>query len=494
MIRRFRPFLRGLSTTRTGTLGVALTTSSALLLVFMLLLQTAGVTGNSYAGLLTFLMLPGLFILGLILIPVGWAQLRRRTGKSTQELLTRSFPDDMIKADTFGSSLAVTIAGLTVVNLMVIGFGGAAILHHMDTPEFCGTTCHTVMNPEWVTYTSSPHAHVACVECHVGEGGKALIDAKLNGLRQMWLVTTGGYNRPIPTPVHTLRPARETCEKCHWPDKFYGDRIKSFMRFDADSASTARYSTLALKVGAGGQEGKIHWHVSAANEVRYQPVSDNHMQMAWVEVKRDGEYHRYVNRRAILPDADELPPMRTVDCVDCHNRATHVYQTPEDVVDELMAEGKIDRTVPWAKAASMQAITATVKSSDSREAAIAGALRGFYQRRDPSVLHRHLRGIDGMITELAAAHTRNVHPEMKVDWGNYPSHLGHRQGRAGCFRCHNNELVDSEGQSINADCTLCHSILAFDSPSPFRYLEPVQPAQPDSAMHIYLQQEFTGAR
>ena len=138
MIRRFRPFLRGLSTTRTGTLGVALTTSSALLLVFVLLLQMAGVTGNSYAGLLTFLLVPGLFILGLILIPVGWSQLRRRTGKSTQELLTQAFPDDMIKADTFGSSLAVTIAGLTVVNAGTVNRDGFSI-PVIDEPVAYGT-------------------------------------------------------------------------------------------------------------------------------------------------------------------------------------------------------------------------------------------------------------------------------------------------------------------------------------------------------------------
>ena len=239
MIRRFRAFLRGLSTTRTGTLGVALTTSSFLLLVFLLLLQQAGVMGNSYSGLLTFLLLPALFLLGLLLIPIGWYKLKKRTGLSTEQLLHERFsPDDMIRSKPLGSGIAMTVAGLTVVNLLLMGFGGAAILHHMDSPEFCGTTCHTVMNPEWVTYRTSPHAHVACVECHVGEGTEALIDAKLNGLRQMWLVTTGGYNRPIPTPVHTLRPARETCEKCHWAEKKHGRRLKLITRYQTDEAST----------------------------------------------------------------------------------------------------------------------------------------------------------------------------------------------------------------------------------------------------------------
>ncbi|HOX25342.1 MAG TPA: NapC/NirT family cytochrome c [Candidatus Krumholzibacteria bacterium] len=491
MLWRMRAFLKGLSTTRTGTLGVALTTSSFLLLVFLLLLQAAGVLGNSYAGLLTFLALPGVFVAGLLLIPVGWRRLQRRTGLSTAELLRTQFPPGLVQASPFGSSLALTIAGLTVVNLLFLGFGGAAILHHMDTPEFCGTTCHAVMNPEWVTYQSSPHAHVPCVECHVGEGADALIDAKLNGLRQMWLVTVGGYRRPIPTPVTTLRPARETCEKCHWPDKFYGDRIKTIARFAADEQSTPRFTTLALKVGAGGQAGKIHWHVAADNEVRYQALDESRLVIDWVEVKRGDRYHRFTNRRAIPRDAAP-PAARTLDCIDCHNRATHVYRQAEDVVDELLADGTLDRTLPWAKAAALAAIATTVPRDADREAAIAGALRAFYRRQDPRALARHPAGLDEMARALAAAHARNVHPQMNVDWGTYPSHLGHRQGRAGCFRCHNQDLVDDSGRAISSDCTLCHSLLAFESPSPFQYLEPVRPAQPDSAMHVYLQAEFTG--
>jgi hypothetical protein len=491
MLQRFQAFLRGLSTTRTGALGVALTTSSFLLLLFLLLLQGAGVMGNSYSGLLTFMALPGLFMLGLVLIPLGWRQLQKRTGLSTEQLLRERFPDHMVKANPLGSGLAFTIAGLTVVNLLFLGFGGAAILHHMDTPQFCGTTCHEVMGPEWATYQSSPHAHVACVECHVGEGAGALIDAKLNGLRQMWLVTTGGFNRPIPTPVHTLRPARETCEKCHWPDKFYGDRIKTFARFEPDTTSTPHFSTLALKVGAGGEEGAIHWHVSAETEVVYQPVDESREQMLWVEVRQGDEVVRWQNPRAIVPADHHLPEPRTMDCIDCHNRATHVYELPEDVVDELMAEGKISRHVPWAKAAALAAIKTTVREDQSPETAIAAALRGYYRRQDPGVLDRHLAALDVMAVELARAHERNVHPGMKVAWGEYRSHIGHRTDTHGCSRCHGAGLVNDRGEGIDDDCTLCHSLLAYESATPFRFLEPLQPAQPDSAMQVYLRDEFT---
>jgi hypothetical protein len=494
MLRRFQAFLGGLSATRTGTLGVVLTTSSFFALLLLLGLQGAGAVGNSYAGLVTFLLLPGLFVLGLLLIPLGWWQLRRRTGKTTGELLDQRFGQDLTRRGPLASGIGLLVAGLTVINLAFLGFGGGAILHHMDSPEFCGTTCHTVMNPEWVTYQSSPHAHVACVECHVGEGTEALVDAKLNGLRQMWLVTVGGYNRPIPTPVHELRPARETCEKCHWPEKFYGDRIKTFERFALDREATPRFSTLALKVGAAGQEQKIHWHVGDQNEVRYQPLTEDRLRMDWVEVKRGDTYHRFTNRRAVRqPEATAAHSgVRVMDCIDCHNRATHIYRRPEDVADRLLADGTLDAGVPWAKAAALAALTTTIDRGDNRERAMAEAMRGFYRGREPDVLDRYPGQLDRMAAELAAAHRRNVHPEMRIDWGTYPSHLGHEHGEAGCFRCHNENLVDAEGNTISSDCTLCHSLLAFESPSPFRYLEPLEPAQPDSAMHVYLQAEFTG--
>jgi len=222
------------------------------------------------------------------------------------------------------------------------------------------------------------------------------------------------------------------------------------------------------------------------------------MQMDWVEVKRGDTFHRFENRRKISGHAstaghgEHATEVRTMDCIDCHNRATHVYQTPEDVVDNLLAEGAIDAGMPWAKAAGLAALNITVPEGRNTEEAIGRALRGYYRRKDPEVLKRFISQFDVMTVELAKAYERNVHPAMLVDWGNYPSHLGHRQGQAGCFRCHNSDMVDEAGESISSDCTLCHSILAFESPTPFRYLEPVQTAQPDSAMHVYLQAEFTG--
>jgi len=382
-----------------------------------------------------------------------------------------------------------------VVNILFIGIGGARMLHFMDSPKFCGTACHSVMEPEWVAYQNSPHAHVRCVDCHVGEGAEALLDAKLNGLWQVVSATFDLYEQPIPTPVHQLRPARETCEKCHWPDKFYGDRIKTFPKFGFDQESKPRHTTLALKVGsgAGDSQGTIHWHIAEANEVRYQAGDEKRLTMDWVEIKRGDEFHRYTNRK--LPVREEAATaeetVRSMDCVDCHNRATHIYQDPETALDEALAAGRISRDLPFAKKVGLGAMLGGYGSSKADGLkGIENSVRGHYLREKHDV-RINFQEVDLMVAELQAIYSRNIFPGMKVEWNTYRSHLGHENG-SGCFRCHNPDMVDAAGVAIDYDCTLCHSILAMDSPTEFQFLLPASEKDPDRKMHEYLRREFLG--
>lgn len=497
-MKRFQLFVRGVSTNWIGTMGVALATSSFLLFVFMELLRIAGVVTNSYVGLISYLALPALFILGLILVPLGWWRFRRATGRSTEELLSQRFPEEMTRPKRIGSSLLATVALLTVVNILFLGVGGARMLHFMDEPEFCGTACHPIMEPEWTAYQHSPHAHVKCVECHVGDGAGALLDAKLNGLWQVVSATFDLYEKPIPTPVHQLRPARETCEHCHWPDKFYGDRIKTFPRFALDEASTPRYSTLALKVGAGtgANQGTIHWHVSQENEVRFRAADEQRMHIDWVEVVHGDEVHRYSNRalnpaalaQPVDPEHDEI---RTMDCVDCHNRATHIYLDPEDAVDRALADGSLPISLPFAKRTALAALTGEYPDQDAAMEGIDLSVRGFYQRDLDDTRLAVSPEADRMVETLQRLHRENVFYPMHVGWNTYPSHLGHR-GDGGCFRCHNRDMVDEEGIAIPYDCTLCHSILALDSANEFAFLQPLRQGDPDREMHRSLRAEFLG--
>ncbi|MEJ2580834.1 MAG: NapC/NirT family cytochrome c, partial [Acidobacteriota bacterium] len=225
MFRSYFDFVRAVSLDPLGRIGVILTTTSFVSFVFFQLAILAGVVTNAYVGLIVYLLFPLLFILGLIIILIAWIRRKRRTGLETQELLEQQFGVDGVEGGFAGSRVLRTVLVLTLANIVILGGASIMMLHFMDTAEFCGTACHKVMNPEWTTYQASPHARVACVDCHVGGGVGALVNSKLNGAWQMVSAAFNLYERPIPTPVHQLRPARETCEKCHWPDKFYGSRL-----------------------------------------------------------------------------------------------------------------------------------------------------------------------------------------------------------------------------------------------------------------------------
>ncbi len=490
MLQRYRAFLRGVSVNWVGKLGVVLTTSAFVTFVLFELAHITGLIYQSYIGLISYLALPTLFVIGLVLIPIAWYMRRRATGLSTSELIQRHFDESERKGKLFGARLARVLLALTLVNVVFLMAASSRMLHFMDEPNFCGTACHSVMHPEWITYQNSPHARVACVECHVGEGVDALIDSKLNGMWQMISVTFNLYEKPIPTPVHQLRPAQETCEKCHWPAKFYGRRIDKIVEHQNDSASTPEYTTLALKVDAGSRatEAGIHWHIAAENEVRYVSVDRERKTMLWVDVKQeDNSFKRFNNTRASEHESEQEP--RVMDCVDCHNRATHIYEDPAVAIDERLARGELSRSLPFIRREGFAAITSNYADSNAAMVGIENHLYGFYQRNMPDVARSHTAAIDSAITVLRNIYRRNIHHGMNVTWNAYPNHLNHKDG-GGCFRCHNPDMRADDGSFISTDCTLCHSILAYDSPSRFEFLRAADTLDPNYPMHEYLRTEY----
>ncbi len=491
MFATYTRFIRGVSFNWYGKLGVTLTTSSFITLIILESARILGIITSSYAGLVTYMVFPALFVIGLILIPIGWLRYRKQAGRSPKELVDARFGEDSARAGFFGSRLFKIIGLLTLLNIVFLTSISARMLHFMDSPRFCGTACHSVMNPEWTTYQQSPHARVRCVDCHVGEGADALIDSKLNGLYQIVSVTFDLLERPIPTPVHQLRPARETCEKCHWPERFYGSRLRTYASYDLDEMSTPLYTTLNLKIDAGRQGSKagIHWHVSEQTEVRYASVGDEREEIIWIEViYSDGAVKRYANPGAAQPDDSEA---RVMDCVDCHNRATHVYEDPERAVDDRMSRGMLDRTIPYLKREALHAVSNDYGNRPAGLMGITNHITGFYQRSLPETAQSRFAAIDSAAEVLQAIYNRNIHPEMNITWGTYPSQIGHR-GKTGCFRCHNSKLVDEEGNAVSYDCVLCHSILADRHEVPFRFLLPADSTDPEFERHRYLRDEFIG--
>ncbi|MBN1409012.1 MAG: NapC/NirT family cytochrome c [Calditrichaceae bacterium] len=489
MFQKYKQFIRSLSINIYGKAGVVLTTSAFISFLILELARMLGILTNAYIGLITYLAFPVIFIVGLILIPIGWFKVKKETGRTSRELLDHQFGKEELKGSFFGSQFALKIGFFTLLNVLFLFFLSSQMLVFMDEPVFCGTACHSVMNPEWVTYQQSPHARVKCVECHVGEGVDALVSSKLNGMYQMISVTFNLYEKPIPTPVHQLRPARETCEKCHWPDKFYGSRLKTIIHYAKDENSTPRYSSLNLKIDAGMGELKsgIHWHIAEMNQVRYRSVSDEREEMIRVDVRQsDGSFKRYQNR-AITPaeqqtDQDE----RILDCIDCHNRATHIYENPETAIDKRMEQGLMDRSLPYLKQEALTAISNIYSDKQQGMQSIKNHIEGFYRRNYPEISAQKMKSIDQAIEALQEIYHRNIHPEMNIEWGSYPSFISHE----GCFRCHNQNMVAEDGEHIFYDCTTCHSILAQESEQPFRYLQPVSEKNPEAKMHQYLRDEF----
>jgi len=465
-------FLRGISANWMSMFGSALVTSTIVGFLFFEILTISGVIHNAYVGLITYLAFPALFITGLLLIPLGlWIEARRK-GKSIKMMLAERFDQELLTPKRTGSLLLKTVGILTIFNLIILGLASTRMLHFMESANFCGTACHSVMGPEWATYQQSPHARVACVDCHVGEGLGGLVDSKINGAWQMISVTFDLYEKPIPTPVHNLRPARNTCEKCHWPEMFHGDKIKQYIHFENDSTSAPTYTTLMMKIGSGkiGQSSGSHWHVSPENEVRYASLNDQREEIAWIDVRQPGgSYKRFSNQRLEYSGKDQKEYSRTMDCVDCHNRATHIYELPSEAIDLRIAQGLIDRSLPFAKSIAMTALMANYPDYNSAKEGIAKAISRRYNELLSVVTALDSVKIAQLISAVQSIHLRNIHPGMNVKWGSYPNHLGHSDGR-GCFRCHNPNMVDEKGIAISMDCTMCHSILANGSPRPFDFL------------------------
>jgi hypothetical protein len=289
-----------------------------------------------------------------------------------------------------------------------------------------------------------------------------------------------------------LHPARETCEKCHWPEKFSGDRLKTIIHYQFDQNNNPVYTTLKLKIGTGaaGLDRGSHWHIAEKNQVRYQAVDSKRKIMKWVEVREsEGNFRRYTNRSLTSSQTDKEQEIRILDCVDCHNRATHIYERAENALDERISMDLINRNLPYLKREGLDAISNYYADKIQSDSIIGGHLKDFYAVNFPETTEIQGAEIGQALTVLKEIYARNIHPEMNIYWGSYPDHLGHRNG-TGCTRCHNPNLVDEKGEAIPDQCTLCHSVLSCEEDQPFKYLFPLDEGNPEYLLKKYFQDEF----
>ncbi|MEE4305173.1 MAG: NapC/NirT family cytochrome c [Wenzhouxiangella sp.] len=465
-----RHFFAALTRNPISLAGTALAVASLTLIVALFAVHAIGFQGGPYLGIVTFLILPMFFVLGLLLIPVGIYRQRKRAAKMAAEgKAPPLFPVIDLNHETTRKSVIIFLV-LTLVNIVVIAGATYKGVHVMETNAFCGLACHSVMQPEHTAHQRSPHSRVNCVDCHIGPGADWFVKSKLDGAWQLVAVTLNIYPRPIETPLHNLRPARDTCEQCHWPTKFVGDKLRIETVFDEDENNTELRNAILLKVG--GLEGRassgIHWHVDPDIQIRYRSDSSR-MNIYDIEMtKADGTVKTF-----FVDDAPEdQGEWRTMDCVDCHNRPSHIYRTPGEELDRLLAGGKVDRSLPYIRREGARLIDeADYETHEAARVGLAESLQAFYQENYPELAVEKAVEINAAADALGDIFSWNVFPHMRVRWDTYPDHSGHppirsRENAPGCFRCHNREHKTAEGDGISRNCTLCHTVLATREENP----------------------------
>jgi len=417
---------------------------------------------NPYVSLLTYIGVPQVLIGGLALSFVGaWLERRRRArGRGPASLkIDLNSPRDR--------RTLVTFVTCSVVFLLLTAVGSYNAFNFTESVTFCGETCHKVMKPEKTTHDLGPHARVACVECHVGRGVSWFVKSKISGSYQLYAVAFNKYPTPIGTPIKNLRPARETCEECHWPQSFVGNLDRTFTYFQSDASNSPYSIRLLLKIGGSdprqGKVGGIHWHNLPGNKVEYIATDAARQKIPWVRVT-DAEGHVTVFKTKNFTNDIAGMDIRTMDCMDCHNRPSHRYLSPEKAVNRQMDLGRIDPTIPWIKTNAVYVLTRTYKTDDEARSAIATALAAKYPG------DTRIAVATATIQEIYSDY---FFPEMNANWSKYPDNVGHMIF-PGCFRCHDGlHKTEDHKTAIKAnDCNTCHTILAQGAGDQLNKLSP----------------------
>jgi hypothetical protein len=473
-----RHFFASLTQNPISLVGTALAVASLTLIITLFSIQMMGFEGGPYLGILTFLVMPVFFVTGLLLIPVGIIRQRKRMAKQAAAgEAPPLFPIIDLNHETTRKSVLIFLV-LTMVNIIVVAGATFKGVEVMDSTAFCGLACHTVMEPEHTAHQRSPHSRVDCVDCHIGPGADWFVKSKMDGAWQMVAVALNIYPRPITTPLHNLRPARDTCEQCHWPYVFVGDRLKIETTFADDEDNTELRNAILMKVGGlhGRDSSGIHWHVDPNIQIRYRS-DESRMNIYDVEMTAaDGTVKTWL----VGETPEDASDWRVMDCVDCHNRPTHIYRPPAQEIDLLIASGRIDASLPYVKREGVRIIEeAEYDSHDAARIGIAESLHAFYRENYPDVLAQNAVAVSGAADALGDVYSWNVFPHMRVRWDTYPDHSGHppvrsREDAPGCFRCHNRQHKTAEGEGISRSCDLCHTVLAQgeEDPEILRLLNP----------------------
>ena len=444
-------------------LGAAIAVVSFFTILLLISINIAIGIRNPYVGIILYMALPAFLIFGLLLIPVGM-YVRWRFSQKRGELPYRRWPSLDLNDRQSRNAFMIFLAG-TFLFILISSVGMYQAYQYTDSVAFCGKTCHTVMKPEYTTHGSSPHARVRCAGCHIGPGVGWYTKSKLSGLYQVYAVLSDVYPRPIPTPISNLRPARVTCEQCHWPGQFFGAMQRRFDHYLYDKANSRWPVNLLLKVGSGNplipRATGIHWHIHPDITVEYIPRDRRRQEIPWVRLtdRRTGEVRVFQDdSKPLSPEEIASAAPRIMDCMDCHNRPSHDFRSPDYAIDLELSLGRIDSSLPEIKRVAVQAMAAHYQTDDGAVKGIETMINAFYRSAYPDVYSSKRRAIGNAIAATQDAYRENIFPFMKAQWSAYPNDIGHFIF-PGCMRCHDGKHKGEGGTSIPHDCHTCHIIL-----------------------------------
>jgi nitrate/TMAO reductase-like tetraheme cytochrome c subunit len=453
-----RPVLSFLTSHWLSMVGAVITTVAGCTWILALPSQIRGHATNPYIGILLFLILPIVFVIGLILIPIGMWLARRAVRQGLKQAVTRT---------TSLRRLAVFLAVATMLNIVIMSQLSYRALEHMEGTQFCGQSCH-VMKPEFMAHRGTSHARILCVECHVAPGAGGWIESKMSGTRQLIEVAFNTYPRPIKSAMESNRlvPASETCEKCHSPGRFGGAKLRVIPDYANDEANTLSQTVLMMMVGGGSLRGIHGAHFGPGVSMRYASTDSTRQTIPWVEYKNSiSNTVRTYAAKDVKPDDAGKLLRYDMQCVDCHNRPTHTFQLPESALNRAMALGQIPVSLPFIKKRGVEVLKTEYASSDDAAKQIPESIRSYYREAYPAVYEARTADVDRAANSILNIYNENVFPDLKVSWGTYRNNLGHTDF-PGCFRCHDEGHTAPDGKTITQDCDACHEMVAASEASP----------------------------
>jgi nitrate/TMAO reductase-like tetraheme cytochrome c subunit len=449
--------------------GTAIAALAFIAFIFLLLFHTLGGGLHApYAGLVIFVVVPAFLILGLLLIPIGmffeWWRWKRNKPPSIA-----GYPELDLNNPRHRRAVSLFAIGALVLVFLSV-YGNYRAYKYTESVTFCGTLCHRVMQPEYVTHANSAHARVRCVDCHVGPGAEWFVRAKIQGVKQIYEVATDNYPRPIPAPINELRPARAICEQCHWPAKFFGAQQRNTVHFLPDEQNTRWEIDMLVKVGGTGpaapQARQIHWHMNPGVRIEYFATDRARQNIPWVRLTdlNTGEATVYSTTPAPSKKQLNSAEIRTMDCMDCHDRPTHIFRSPSELVNTGMAAGELDPALPYMKRTAVKLLAKHYRSEDAALNAIAGEMQSYYQHNYPDLASKKKKSITRAIAYLQETYRNDFFPYMKVRWDTYADNIGHLNS-LGCYRCHDGLHKSAGGGAIGNGCTTCHTIMRQGTPA-----------------------------